>query len=447
VLWSAVLVDTASAQYGATISGVGATNRSMGGASTAAPLSAAGALYWNPATISGLPRTELEAGAELLFVQTALESSANASALGPGIPPVNLAGRTNSDTGVAPLPAVGLAYVPDGSPLSFGLGLFAIAGFGVDYAGSSTNPATMPPPPAGIGFGPIFSDYEVFQIHPAVAYKLTDRLSIGGGPTLDLAKLRIDPFLLASPNNVILGFPIYPPGVHEETTWGAGFAVGAYYQGDSFGLGASFKSPQWFDTFRLNSTDSLGGPRRVTYHLDLPLIVSLGASYKGLERWVFAVDFRYVDYADAKGFKDSGFAPDGAVLGPGWRSIFALAIGAQYQLTDAISLRVGYIWNENPAPNSQSFINTVAPAIVQNNITAGVSWNVTEDFTLSLAYLHGFENSITGPLDSPAGPVLGTSVHNTASYDSVVIGATVKFGGSRKCCAVAEKSQPEVTGQ
>ena len=37
----------------------------MAGASTAAPLSPAGALYWNPATLSGLCRSELETGAEL----------------------------------------------------------------------------------------------------------------------------------------------------------------------------------------------------------------------------------------------------------------------------------------------------------------------------------------------------------------------------------------------
>src|SRR2546429_155806 len=105
-------------------------------------------------------------------------------------------------------------------------------------------------------------------------------------------------------------------------------------------------------------------------------------------------------------------SPDGAVRGPGWRSIFAVAVGAQYNLTDAISLRAGYSWNENPAPDSQAFINTVSPTIIQHNLSAGVSWNVTEDFTLSLAYVHGFENAIQGPLLTPAGAIPRTSVRN-----------------------------------
>ena len=39
---------------GIALSGVGPVNRSMGGAATAAPIDAAGALMWNPASISGL---------------------------------------------------------------------------------------------------------------------------------------------------------------------------------------------------------------------------------------------------------------------------------------------------------------------------------------------------------------------------------------------------------
>ncbi len=445
VFTTALAADTALAQYGAILSGVGATNRSMAGASTAAPLSAAGALYWNPATISGLPRSELEAGAELLFLHTQADSSLNASSLGPGIPPINLAGQTNSNTGVTPLPTIALAYIPEGSPLSFGLGVFAVSGFGVDYAGSNSNPLLTPRPPIGVGFGPVYSDFQVLQIHPAVACKLTDHLSIGGGPTVDLGKLGVDPFILTTPDNANAdAFFTYPPGSHESTTWGAGFTVGAFYQADTWAIGASFKSPQWFDNFRLDSTDELGRPRTVTYGLDLPLIVSLGAAYTGCERWVFAADVRYIDYADAKGIGNSGIAPDGTVRGPGWKSIFAVALGAQYQLTDALSLRAGYSWNQNPVPDSQTFINTIAPAIIEHNISVGMSWNVTEDFTLSFAYVHGFENSINGPLLSPAGPVPGTAVRNTASYDSVVIGATVKFGGPRGHGDGASSGQPGV---
>src|SRR5262249_9568972 len=155
---------------------------------------------------------------------------------------------------------------------------------------------------------------------------------------------------------------------------------------------------QWFDTFRYNSKDELGRPRELKFDLDLPMIVSVGASYTGWEKWVIAADLRYLDFADVHGFGDQGFTPAGAVRGVGWRSIFTAAVGAQYRLTDSVPLRAGYSWGQNPIPNSQSFFNVASATIVEHAVYAGASWKLTDDFTLSVAYAHGFENSTTGPL-------------------------------------------------
>src|SRR5690242_5787135 len=76
----------ASAQMGVILSGAGAVNRSMAGASTAAPIDASGALYWNPASISGLPGSSLDIGVEMLYPQTRLASSFSPSVFGPGVP-------------------------------------------------------------------------------------------------------------------------------------------------------------------------------------------------------------------------------------------------------------------------------------------------------------------------------------------------------------------------
>jgi long-chain fatty acid transport protein len=411
------------------LSGSGAVNRSMGGASTAAPLSPVGALFWNPATMTGLERSEVEFGLEVAFPHSRVATSVAAGALGPGIPAVGLSGRTNSDSGGFPLPTVGLVYRPEESALTFGLGVFAIAGFGVDYAGSTTNPLLTAPPPNGVGVGPVFSEFQVLQIAPAVAWRMTERFSVAAGPTLDLARLKVDPFIGAAPDDANGdGVFTFPQGNQSQATWGGGFVVGAFYQADTWAVGASFRSPQWFDTFRYNSSDELGRPRSFNFDLDLPLIVSLGGAYTGWERLVLATDLRYLDYASTHGLGDKGFAPNGAIRGVGWKDIFAAAFGAQYQLTDALSLRLGYGWNENAVPGNQSLINTVSPVLLEHVLSAGVSWNVTRDFTLSVAYLHGFENSITGLFLSPAGPITGTSVRNTTSADSIVLGGSVKFG-------------------
>ena len=84
VLVTIILLLTATpaqAQFGVVLSGAGPINRSMGGAAVGAPLDASGALYWNPATIGGLRRSEVELGAELITPRARLGSSVPAGAV------------------------------------------------------------------------------------------------------------------------------------------------------------------------------------------------------------------------------------------------------------------------------------------------------------------------------------------------------------------------------
>src|SRR5262245_25611014 len=102
---------------GAILPGAGAMHRSMGGASTAAAADAAGALYWNPAVISGLPGSEVVIGGEALCADTHLGSRIEAGTFGPLGPPATLAGLTRSDSGLGLASAVGVVYRPEDSIL------------------------------------------------------------------------------------------------------------------------------------------------------------------------------------------------------------------------------------------------------------------------------------------------------------------------------------------
>jgi long-chain fatty acid transport protein len=439
----------ARAQYGpVAVSTASPVNRAMGGVATAAPVSASGAMLWNPATLPGLGQSQLEFGVGLLFPQTRLTSSVGASARGPGIPPIGLSGTQSSDSTLFALPAIGLAYLPEGSPVTYGLGINAVAGFGVDYAGNPTNPLLSPPHPAGIGVGPIYSQYQVLQFTLAAAYQVTDRLSVAAGPVMDLATLQVNPAIFAAPDDANGdGFATFPSAMHGRTTLGAGFIVGLYYRLDNWAVGASYKSPQWFDRFRFNSTDELGRPRSLKFGLDLPGIVSVGAAYTGWERLVLAADARYLDFRDATGFGTRGINPDGSIRGLGWNSVFAIAVGAQYQWTDSLTVRLGYTWGNNPIPDSQAGINAASPSIDEHSLSAGASWKVTDSFLLSFAYAHVFENSIDGPLLSAFGPVPRTSVRTSAAIDAIHFGATVLFGGPRRHAVPCPSCEVEAANQ
>src|SRR5438552_3599267 len=77
----------ARAQIGPILTGQGPVNRSMGGASVAAPLDSLGALYWNPAATSAVPNSA-DFAVELVFPQSRLSSSLSANTFRAGLPPV-----------------------------------------------------------------------------------------------------------------------------------------------------------------------------------------------------------------------------------------------------------------------------------------------------------------------------------------------------------------------
>ena len=420
-------VSPALAQQGLVLSGVGPVNRSMGGASTAAPIDASGAIHWNPASIVGLERSELEFGVELLFPRSTLSSTVAADSFGLGVPPVDLAGSTETDAGAFAIPTVGFVYKPEESSWTFGLGVFGIGGFGVNYPQDSSNPvlAHAPPPLLGSGLGAVFSKLQVTQIAPTAAYQLTDHLSIGFAPTVTMADLSLDPAVFASPN----ADGSFPSATHGRMFWGIGCQAGVYYTTDScWNFGASIKSPQWFETFRWRSVNSAGVARTVKVGFDYPLILSFGTAYTGFERWILAADFRLLDFENTDGFRSSGFDSTGAVKGLGWDSIFALALGAQYQWTDRLSLRIGYDFNENPIDDSKTFFNAASPVIAEHTLSLGATYKLTDTWKFSVAWVHAFENSISGPMVFPGvGPVPGTSAKSEMLADALVVGMSVQF--------------------
>ena len=430
----AVLSTPASAQFGPIMSAAGGANRSMGGASTAAPISAAGAMYWNPATLSGLKHDQMELGAELILPQATMSSFVPANTFGPGAPPIDLSGRTDTEDSVFAVPTLALAFAAgEDSSITYGLGVQALAGYGLSYPGSTTNPLLTPPPPVGLGFGPLQSEYQVVQVAPAIAWEVSEGWSLSFSPMMNIGKAQLDPLAVAAPDDANGDtFATYPYGTHSRNAWGGGFGLGTYYDAGLWRFGASYKSPQWFESYTFHTTNELGLPRTVDYTLDLPQIFSIGTSYVGFEGVTLAADVRYLDYTNTKGFGDSGFNPDGSLRGLGLESIFAVALGAQFQLTDRLTSQLGYTWSENPVSSSETMANVASPLLIQNMISTGLSYQATDALTLTLAYTHAFENSQKGPITLPMGAIPGTYVKSTASVDMITLGAVVNFGPHRR---------------
>ncbi len=413
------------AQVGHVLSGVGPVDQAWAGAGTANPQDALGALHWNPASITAMPITSLNLSLQVLIPTGALISTVDANGFGPGFPSTTLTGTTSSEAGPFPIPALGFVYVPTASRWAFGLSAFGVGGFGVDYASEPGNPLTTPQPPGGFGMGAMNSEFQLLQVSPTVAYRLTDHLSVGVAPTLNYATLEVNPFPATAPDDANGdGYPTYP-GASREGALGYGFQAGLHLHDlDGFHAGVSFKSTQGFNDFEFEAPNEMGVPRAFAFGMDYPMILSVGVGYSGLDRWEFAADVRYIDFEHTDGFKEATFDQTGAVTGFGWNSIMAVAAGAQYAVTPRLPVRVGYSFNENPIPDANTFFNCASPAIIQHRVSGGFSYAVSPKVTGSFALQYGFKNEIEGHWMHP-GPVPTTRVKSELSTFFVIFGVQV----------------------
>ncbi|WP_310821154.1 OmpP1/FadL family transporter [Stratiformator vulcanicus] len=428
LLLIAMLPATVRAQ-GLVFPAAGPIGRSFGGANTAVPLDATSALTWNPATLSALPGNEIAFGSELLLANTRLDSTIPARALGPGAPPTTRTGVARSDSGLAAIPSIAMVFRPLGpdSPLTTGIGLLATVGGSVNFPGSGSpvlNP-TNPPgggrtPPFTFGFGPQAASAALFEIVPTASYKINDWLSVGGGPVIASMTMSLDPAFFARPNDANGdGVSTFPAATHGRPYWGGGFRLGALVAlTDDLNVGFAYKSPIWMETFVFNSYDELRSPLRLRLPFTIPQIFSAGVAYKGLPGTIVAADLRWLDYATTKTLGES--PADG---GTGWDSIWAFSLGAQHELNQMVTVRIGYTVNENPVPAAGTLFNTQLPGMIQHTFSTGATVKLNESVSMSLAYVHGFEGSSQGPILQ----IPGATVAIDTEYDSLVAGVNVAF--------------------
>jgi len=281
-LFAALITPGSVQAQGLILPGGGAAHFSMGGASTATPVDAIGALYWNPAAIGRLNRSEVSIGGAFLFPDIQLESTAPGP-LGPRF------GRTRSDSGVAITSCLGVVYQLEESPLTYGLGLATVAGGGVNYPGDLFNPILSGIGPLGNVQGPIASSLTTLQLMPTAAYKVTDRLVVGLGPTVSIAITSFDPAFFATPDSGPIGPGVFPTASHSRPFWGGGFRAGLVYSlTNQLDIGFGYTSPQWFETWKYYARDQFGLPRTLTLNASLPAIYSWGVAYRPTEKLLLA---------------------------------------------------------------------------------------------------------------------------------------------------------------
>ncbi len=424
IIISTLFAVASYAQTGHVMSGVGAIDQSMSGAGTVAlPLDGLSGIYANPATLTHFKGLTFDVSLQIMRPSGTLYSSVQENAFGPSFPNATLSGSTESTAGPFPIPALAITYVPEKSNFAYGFSAYGVGGFGVDYEMTPTNPITTPQAPNGFGFGAIPSEFQLLQMAPSIAYRVSSKFSIGISPLLNRSSLEVNPFPAATPDDGNRdGFFSYPDGP-KTSAWGIGYSIGLSLKNvNHFHFGLSYKSIQHFKDLSFKSADEAGNPRTFSFNLDYPAILTGGLSYTGLNKLLMAFDIKYIDFARTDGFNKRGYDATGAVQGFGWESIFVYTAGMQYELTDRIPVRFGYSYNPSPIKQVDSFFNVSAPAIIEHHLSTGASVMVSPKVQFNGAFQYGVKNSAEGQWISPQGSMAGTEVKNELSTAIFIIG-------------------------
>ena len=193
----------------------------------------------------------------------------------------------------------------------------------------------------------------------------------------------------------------------KDSSTGVGARIGwaGTFFDEHLTLGANYSSKINADPF-----DKYQGLFAQKGDFDVPESYGVGAAVKITPQLTVAADVQRINYSDVKSVGnpfDVTQLQQGHVFGTqkgpgfGWNDINIYKLGVSYQAHPKLILRAGYSHNDQPIPDSEVFLNILAPGVVQDHISVGATWNIDQHQELSIAYTHALEDEVKGQI-SPA---------------------------------------------
>jgi long-chain fatty acid transport protein len=315
---------------------------------------------------------------------------------GAGIPSLN--GKVDSDSENFFIPEFGYNKMLNPN-LSLGVTVYGNGGMNTDYPQGNFNCGAGP---SNIlcGNGRIGVDLSQLIVAPTVAFKFHPNHSVGVSPLFGYQRFKAEglqafdnppgfPPFTGSPGNVT------NRGYDSSTGWG----VRVGYMGQltsSVTLGAAYATKMSMSKF-----DKYKGLFADDGKFDIPEHYSVGLAFKPVQPLTIALDYERINYSGVPsvGNPSTIQAPLGSANGPGfgWQDVDIVKLGVAWQYNPQWTFRVGYNHSDNPILARDVTFNILAPGVVQDHLTLGFSYALSADSEITMAYMHAFENSVTGP--------------------------------------------------
>lgn len=260
-------------------------------------------------------------------------------------------------------------------------------------------------------------DLAILFVAPTVSMKLGDRSSIGLSVLGALSRFG------AQGLGAFEQFSNDPDRVTNnghDIALGGGYRVGFLTGLIPFvNLGASYQSRVWMDEF-----DKYSGLFAKQGDFDVPETWNVGLAFRLGDNLRVIADYQRINYSTiasvgndfdpnafvnncamprlfaALGFGGSTEDSDdclGSAVGPGfgWNDMEVYKFGVQYTF-GGFKFRAGYSTTDQPIDSTQVLFNKLAPGVMEQHFTAGVSMRWTENMFVDIALMYAPEVEITG---------------------------------------------------
>lgn len=390
------LAGSAYATNGYFSHGYGMKAKGMGGAATATASDAFGGAN-NPASMAFVG-DRIDLGADLFSPRR------EASRTGSG---GFFDGSATSDSNYFVVPEFALSKQVS-SNLGLGVTVYGNGGMNSDYPGgqiAAGNCAGFGNPGPGnlmCGSGQLGVDLMQLIVAPTAAYKLNADHAIGISPLIGYQRFRLEglqPFD---------GFSTSPGNVSNrgyDNSFGYGVRVG--YQGKllpTLSVGAAYASKMNFEAF-----DKYRGLFAEGGDFDIPENYNLGLAWQAAPQVLVALDYQRINYSKVGSISNpsanlglcaggsTAYCLGGALgAGFGWQDVDVWKLGVEYKYSKAMTLRAGYNHGDNPIRSSDVTFNILAPGVVKDHLTLGMTYVLASGNELTVSYMHAFKNDVTG---------------------------------------------------
>lgn len=401
---SAALAGTATlaSAAGLRVNEQGAKAMAMGNA-FAAQADDPSALFHNPAGIAFLKGTQANIGSTTIIVpSTEFHGTAPLTGNAPGDVGTATTSENAKQDIFTPI-SVYATHTFEGTPISLGLGINAIYPLAKKWDSSSAFRAEV----TNISVKPI-------NIQPTIAYRFDDwNLAVAAGLDVTYAQVSMQKMAYLNGTNSAAPYSAYELGNLglDGTAIDVGYNLGLKWKAlENLSFGVAYRSeielnvdgtadflattPAGYNMIGMTTGATSPYSRtRVTSDVSttvtLPSSLGMGVAWKPNDKTTLEFDAEWTGWSSMEKLEFSFDGPQFANFNNkpkplNWKDVWCYKFGGQYAMTKNIDLRAGYMYDNNPIPDST--LGPVLPDSDRHSFSIGQGFH-NDIFSLDIAYM------------------------------------------------------------